>query len=92
MILFNVAQTDFSDNVTTMAQRGIEYLQLDDLENAIKISNTVNELEPNNETAKILKKSIDFLKANPPAKPGGLPNPAKRGTETKPVIPGSKAK
>jgi hypothetical protein len=60
-------------------------VQLGDIENATKISTMVNEAEPNNETARILKKSIDFLKANPPGKPGGLPNP-------KPAIPGSKNK
>lgn len=91
MILFNIAQTDFSDNITAMAQRGIELLQLGDIEQATKITNTVNESEPNNETAKILKKTIEHLKANPPAPPAAT-TPKKGVIDVKPITPPKKPK
>lgn len=91
MTLFNIAQTDFSDNITAMAQRGIESLQLGDIEQATKVSATVNEAEPNNETAKILKKTLEHLKANPPAAPTKAV-PKKGVIDVKPITPPKKGK
>lgn len=91
MILFNIAQTDFSDNITAMAQRGIEALQLGDIDQATKASNSANEAEPNNETAKILKKSLEHLKANPPAA-ASTPTPKKGVIDVKPIRPTKKEK
>lgn len=91
MTLFNIAQTDFSDNITAMAQRGIESLQLGDIEQATKVSATVNEAEPNNETAKILKKTLEHLKANPPAAPTKTV-PKKGVIDVKPITPPKKGK
>lgn len=91
MTLFNIAQTDFSDNITAMAQRGIEALQLGDIEQATKVSETVNEAEPNNETAKILKKTLEHLKANPPAAPTKT-TPKNGVIDVKPITPPKKGK
>lgn len=78
MQLFLMSQSDFSDNITAMAQRGAQLLQQGEIDQATKISVMVFEAEPNNEAAKILKKSLEQLKSQPkPADPKPSPNSRK---------------
>jgi hypothetical protein len=74
MLLFNLAQADFSDNVTAMAQRGAMALQLGDFDQASKLATLAVEADPNNEAARILERAIERAKSSPvKPKPGTAP-------------------
>ena len=61
MTLFQLAQIDFSDNVTLLAQRGGQALQNGDVDQARLISAAASEADPNNETAAILRNATGRL-------------------------------
>ncbi len=84
-ILFNLAQSDFSDNVTAMAEHGVQMLQLGDIEQATKISAMVSEADPNNDSGKLLRKAIERLKERP-VKGTSNAGPAKPGLGAKPRL------
>lgn len=65
LTLYLYAQSDFSDNLTAMAQRGMQALQLNDLKQANQISQMVSDAEPQNEAGVILKRSLERLKSQP---------------------------
>lgn len=59
MPLFLMSQSDFTDHVTAMAQRGAMILQLGQIEQAAKILQSVVEADPNNDAGKLLQLAID---------------------------------
>jgi hypothetical protein len=84
MTLFHLAQSDFSDNITAMAQRAGQALQMGDIVQARKISQIVTEADPNNEAGRILRKSIDQLKPNSTNRQGQKALPANSKSDVKP--------
>jgi hypothetical protein len=74
MPLFLLAQSDFSENLTLMAQRGAELLRADNVEQATKISDIVNTADPHNDAGRILRKSLESFKQRS-AKPKGTEKP-----------------
>ncbi len=86
MPLFNLTQADFSDNVTSIAQRGAMALHLDDIEQATKLSVMAAEADPNNEAAKILRTAIERAKKTP-VKPKSKPKPGTDPASPNPAKP-----
>lgn len=74
MTLFHLTQSDFSDNVTAMAQRGMQALQLGDIDQAKKISALVTDAEPSNEDGVVLRKAIESFKSGKKPETGTIPS------------------
>lgn len=84
MTLFHLAQSDFSDNITAMAQRAGQALQTGDFIQARKISQMVTEADPNNEAGRVLRKAIEQLKPKSTKPQGQKAGPANSKSDVKP--------
>jgi hypothetical protein len=65
MTLFQLAQVDFSNHVSDLAQRGQLALQRGDVQQARKISNAVTQADPGNEDVRMLRNATGRLNVRP---------------------------
>jgi len=74
--LFLLAQTDFADGMTALAQQGLQALQAGNLEEASRISSLVTRRDPRNEQGKILQVTLERAREALKKKPRASGKPA----------------